>query len=101
MMPQGIAALTPQERFDLLTDLWDSLAAEGVMLTPAQKAALAQRAAALGTRMMNWNGPSRYWPRPSPRSNAARVCGSANSRRVSTLKSNRAHSRDKSALLQN
>jgi putative addiction module component (TIGR02574 family) len=48
MTPQDIAALTPQERFDLLTNLWDSLAAEGVMLTPAQEAELAQRAAALG-----------------------------------------------------
>jgi putative addiction module component (TIGR02574 family) len=42
-----IAALTPQDRFDLLTDLWDSLAADGVALTPAQQAELAQRAAAL------------------------------------------------------
>ncbi|MGY3448343.1 addiction module protein [Bradyrhizobium sp. USDA 4353] len=48
MTPQDIAALTPQERFDLLTDLWDSLSAEGVILTPVQEAELAQRAAALG-----------------------------------------------------
>ncbi|WP_315753853.1 MULTISPECIES: addiction module protein [unclassified Bradyrhizobium] len=47
MTPQDIAALAPQERFDLLIDLWDSLSAEGVMLTPAQEAELAQRAAAL------------------------------------------------------
>ncbi|WP_456771865.1 addiction module protein [Bradyrhizobium sp. USDA 4369] len=38
-----LAALTPQERFDLLTDLWDSLAAEGVVLPPTQEAELAQR----------------------------------------------------------
>ncbi|MGC2778191.1 MAG: addiction module protein [Bradyrhizobium sp.] len=43
-----IASLTPQERFDLLTDLWDSLAAESVVLPHAQEAELAQRAAALG-----------------------------------------------------
>ncbi len=59
MTPQDIAALTPQERFDLLTDLWDSLAAEGVMLTPAQKAELAQRAAAPGYAhdALEWTKP--------------------------------------------
>ncbi|MGJ5081745.1 addiction module protein [Bradyrhizobium sp. HKCCYLS3013] len=59
MTPQDIAALTPQERFDLLTDLWDSLAAEGVRLTPAQEAELAQRAAALGYAHdeLDWTKP--------------------------------------------
>jgi putative addiction module component (TIGR02574 family) len=41
-----IARLTPQERLDLIGELWDSLAAEDVPLTPAQEAELARRAAA-------------------------------------------------------
>jgi putative addiction module component (TIGR02574 family) len=42
-----IAALSPQERLDLIVDLWDSLSAEGVTLTPEQEAELARRAATL------------------------------------------------------
>ncbi|NPU66236.1 hypothetical protein HL667_14625 [Bradyrhizobium sp. 83012] len=59
MTPQDIATLTPQERFDLLTDLWDSLSAEGVRLTPAQEAELAQRAASLGYAHdeLDWTKP--------------------------------------------
>ncbi|GLH82479.1 hypothetical protein SSBR45G_73880 [Bradyrhizobium sp. SSBR45G] len=59
MTPKDIAALTLQERFDLLTDLWDSLAAEGVMLTPVQEAELAQRAAALSCAhdALEWTKP--------------------------------------------
>jgi putative addiction module component (TIGR02574 family) len=41
-----IDRLTPQERLDLIGELWDSLAAEDVALTPAQEAELARRAAA-------------------------------------------------------
>lgn len=42
-----IAALTPQERLDLIVDLWDSLSAEGVALPPEQESELARRAATL------------------------------------------------------
>ncbi len=41
-----IARLSPQQRLDLIGELWDSLASEGVSLTPAQEAELARRAAA-------------------------------------------------------
>jgi putative addiction module component (TIGR02574 family) len=38
-----IAGLSLQERLDLIGELWDSLAAEDVTLTPAQEAELARR----------------------------------------------------------
>lgn len=38
-----IARLTPQERLDLIGELWDSLSAEDVRLSPAQEAELEQR----------------------------------------------------------
>jgi putative addiction module component (TIGR02574 family) len=40
-----ITKLSPQERLDLIGELWDSLAAEDVRLTPAQDAELARRMA--------------------------------------------------------
>ena len=40
MTPLDIARLTPQERLDLISELWDSLSAEDVRLTPAQDAEL-------------------------------------------------------------
>ena len=45
MATLDIARLTPQERIDLIGELWDSLAAEDVRLTPAQDAELARRMA--------------------------------------------------------
>ena len=45
MATLDIARLTPQERLDLIGELWDSLAAEDVRLTPAQDAELARRMA--------------------------------------------------------
>jgi antitoxin ParD1/3/4 len=41
-----ISKLSTQERLDLIIELWDSLAAEDVALTPAQEAELAQRVGA-------------------------------------------------------
>ncbi|HLH51333.1 MAG TPA: addiction module protein [Roseiarcus sp.] len=38
-----IARLTPQERLDLIGELWDSLSAEDVRLSPAQDAELERR----------------------------------------------------------
>jgi putative addiction module component (TIGR02574 family) len=43
--PLDITRLTPQERLDLIGELWDSLTAETVPLTPAQQAELDQRLA--------------------------------------------------------
>lgn len=43
MAPLDIARLTPQERLDLIGELWNSLSAEDVRLTPAQGAELARR----------------------------------------------------------
>lgn len=40
-----IAHLTPRERLDLISELWDSLAPEDVRLTPAQDAEIARRMA--------------------------------------------------------
>jgi putative addiction module component (TIGR02574 family) len=40
-----ITRLTPQERLDLIGELWDSLTAENVPLTPAQQAELDRRLA--------------------------------------------------------
>jgi putative addiction module component (TIGR02574 family) len=45
MATLDIARLTPQERLDLISELWDSLSAEDVRLTPAQDAELARRMA--------------------------------------------------------
>jgi putative addiction module component (TIGR02574 family) len=42
-----ITRLSPQERLDLIGQLWDSLEAEDVPLTPAQEAELGQRLATL------------------------------------------------------
>ena len=38
-----ITRLTPQERLDLIGELWDSLSAEDVRLSPAQDAELERR----------------------------------------------------------
>ncbi len=43
--PLDITRLTPQERLDLIGELWDSLTAEDVPLTPAQQAELDRRLA--------------------------------------------------------
>ena len=40
-----ITRLTPQERLDLIGELWESLTAENVPLTPAQQAELDRRLA--------------------------------------------------------
>jgi putative addiction module component (TIGR02574 family) len=45
MTTLDITRLTPRERLDLIGELWDSLAAEDVRLTPAQDAELARRMA--------------------------------------------------------
>jgi putative addiction module component (TIGR02574 family) len=45
MATLDIARLTPQERLDLIGELWDSLSAEDMRLTPAQDAELARRMA--------------------------------------------------------
>ena len=42
-----IARLTPQERLDLISRLWDSLDASDIPLTPAQEAELDRRLASL------------------------------------------------------
>jgi putative addiction module component (TIGR02574 family) len=43
--PLDITRLTPQERLDLIGELWDSLTAENVPLTPAQQSELDRRLA--------------------------------------------------------
>jgi putative addiction module component (TIGR02574 family) len=45
MTTLDIARLTPKERLDLIGELWDSLSAEDVRLSPAQDAELARRMA--------------------------------------------------------
>ena len=45
MTTLDIARMTPKERLDLIGELWDSLTAEDVGLTPAQDAELARRMA--------------------------------------------------------
>ena len=45
MATLDIAQLTPKERLDLIGELWDSLSAKDVRLTPAQDAELARRMA--------------------------------------------------------
>jgi putative addiction module component (TIGR02574 family) len=45
MATLDIAKLTPQERLDLIAELWDSLVPEDLHLTPAQEAELARRMA--------------------------------------------------------
>ena len=42
-----IASLSPQERLDLISKLWDSLEADDIKLTPAQEAELERRLATL------------------------------------------------------
>jgi putative addiction module component (TIGR02574 family) len=44
-VPLDITRLSPQERLDLIGELWDSLADKDVRLTPAQDAELARRMA--------------------------------------------------------
>ena len=45
MTTLDIARLTPEERLELIGELWDSLAPEDVRSTPAQEAELARRMA--------------------------------------------------------
>jgi putative addiction module component (TIGR02574 family) len=45
MATLDISRLTPKERLDLIGELWDSLSAEDVQLTPAQEAELNRRLA--------------------------------------------------------
>jgi putative addiction module component (TIGR02574 family) len=52
-----ISRLTPQERLDLIGELWDSLAAEDVTLTPAQEAELARRVEAFEREHDAWAKP--------------------------------------------
>ena len=40
-----ISSLTPRERLDLISELWDSLSAADVKLTPAHEAELGRRLA--------------------------------------------------------
>jgi len=40
-----ISRLSPKERLDLIGELWDSLAAEEIQLTPAQEGELERRIA--------------------------------------------------------
>ncbi len=42
-----ITRLSPQERLDLISKLWDSLEADDIKLTPAQEAELERRLATL------------------------------------------------------
>lgn len=44
-----ISRLTPKERLDLIGELWDSLSATDVPLTPAQQAELDRRLATFDT----------------------------------------------------
>jgi putative addiction module component (TIGR02574 family) len=50
-VPLDIAKLTPQERLDLIGDLWDSLAPEQVNLSPAQEQELTRRMASFEADM--------------------------------------------------
>lgn len=43
MTTLDIAKLTPKERLDLIGELWDSLSAEDVRLSPTHEAELARR----------------------------------------------------------
>lgn len=43
MATLDISRLTPKERLDLIGELWDSLSAADVQLTPAQQAELDRR----------------------------------------------------------
>ena len=43
MATLDISRLTPKERLDLISELWDSLSATDVRLTPAQEAELDRR----------------------------------------------------------
>jgi putative addiction module component (TIGR02574 family) len=54
-----IASLTPQQWLDLIGELWESLAAEHVPLTPAQEAELARRAA-----VFDASHDDRAWAKP-------------------------------------
>lgn len=45
MATLDISLLTPKERLDLIGELWDSLSAADVRLTPAQEAELDRRLA--------------------------------------------------------
>jgi putative addiction module component (TIGR02574 family) len=45
MATLDISRLTPKERLDLIGELWDSLSAHDVPLTPAQEAELGRRLA--------------------------------------------------------
>lgn len=45
MATLDISRLTPEERLDLIGELWDSLSVADVRLTPAQKAELDRRLA--------------------------------------------------------
>lgn len=45
MATLDISRLTPKERLDLIGELWDSLSAADVRLTPAQEAELERRLA--------------------------------------------------------
>jgi putative addiction module component (TIGR02574 family) len=45
MQTVEIAKLTPQQRLDLIGELWDSLSAEDVRLSPAHETELARRMA--------------------------------------------------------
>lgn len=45
MATLDISRLTPKERLDLISELWDSLSAADVQLTPAQEAELDRRLA--------------------------------------------------------
>jgi putative addiction module component (TIGR02574 family) len=43
LTPDAIARLSPEERFDLIDKLWDSLGEKDWALTPAQNEELARR----------------------------------------------------------
>ncbi|MBR0755804.1 addiction module protein [Bradyrhizobium jicamae] len=45
MATLDISRLTPKERLDLISELWDSLSATDVQLTPEQQAELGRRLA--------------------------------------------------------
>lgn len=49
MATLDISRLTPKERLDLIGELWDSLSATDVPLTPAQQAELDRRLATFDT----------------------------------------------------
>jgi putative addiction module component (TIGR02574 family) len=48
MAALDISRLTPKERLDLIGELWDSLSAADVRLTPAHEAELERRLATFG-----------------------------------------------------